>query len=272
MRMADKRTDELRDQYEDALMALLMDEYAELNGAQLLKEYEEADRSGTIPDMPEALDKKCRNLIQRSYAKQRFRIRFNSIAKASKRVASIMLAVLGLCSILIVSVEAIRTPVVNFFIEQHEKFTTIDFDRNNNNTGVSDPLETTEESQPVDRSESPLVGMVPDSYNLVQFSDKGKRGFTCFYKDAAGNVISFMATPTEGMLNVDTENAVVKDIELLGHSGILIEKDGYKIVWFDANVSICYQLRSTGLELGEIWILAETIAECPEWADLFFGG
>ena len=223
--MDDKRTDELRDQYEDALMALLMDEYAELNGAQLLKEYEDADRSGAIPNMPETLDRNCRHLIQRSYSKHRFRIRLRSIAKTSKRVASITLAVLGLCSILIVSVEAIRTPVVNYFIDQYEKFSTIDFDKDNN-TGTSDPIETTIESRPVDRSESPLVGMIPDGYHLVQFLDKGKRGFTCYYEDDTGNVISFMATPAEGILNVDTEDAEVKDIELLGHSGVLIKKDG----------------------------------------------
>ena len=269
--MDDKRTDELRDQYEDALMALLMDEYAELSGAQLLKEYEEAERSGAIPDIPEELDKKCREMIGRAYAKDRSRTRLKSFTKASKRVAAITLAVLGLCSVLVVSVEAIRTPIINFFIEQHEKYSTIDFGKDSN-VATSEATEPTAESQPVDRSEDPLVGMVPDGYNLVQFSNKGKRGFTCLYKDDTGNTIAFSAIPTEGMLNVDTEDAVVKNVELLGHRGILVEKDGYTIMWFDKNVSICYQLRSSGLETGDVWILAETIAKCPEWAELISGG
>lgn len=269
--MDDKRINELQDQYEDALMALLMNEYAELNGARLLEEYEEAERSGAISEVPEALDRKCRDMIHRAYAKQRSRMRFKSFVKASKRVAVIALAVLGLCSVLVVSVEAVRTPIVNFFIEQHEKYSTIDFGKDSN-TATSENTEPTAESQPVDRSEDPLVGMVPNGYNLVQFSNKGKRGFTCYYEDSAGEVVMFMATPTEGLLNVDTEDATVTDIELLDHKGKLIEKDGCKIVWFDASVSICYQLRTTGLESGETWILAETIAKCPEWAELISGG
>ena len=271
MKMDDKRTNELQDQYEDALMALLMNEYAELNGARLLEEYEEAERNGAILEVPEALDEKCRNMIHRAYAKQRSRIRFKSFVKASKRVAAITLAVLGLCSVLIVSVEAFRTPILNFFIEQHEKYSTIDFGKDSN-AATSEATEPTAESQPVDRSEDPLVGMVPDGYNLIQFSNKGKRGFTCLYKDSDGEVISFMATPTEGLLNVDTENATVTDIELLNHKGKLIEKDGYKIVWFDASTSICYQLRTTGIGRGETWALAETVANCPEWANLISGG
>lgn len=269
--MDDKRTNELLDQYEDALMALLMNEYAELNGARLLEEYEEAERSGAISEVPEALDEKCRNMIHRAYAKQRSRIRFKSFVRASKRVAAITLAVLGLCSVLIVSVEAFRTPIVNFFIEQHEKYSTIDFGKDSN-TATSENTEPTAESQPVNRSEDPLVGMVPDDYNLTQFSNKGKRGFTCLYKDDAGNTIAFSATPTEGMLNVDTEDVVVKNVELLGHNGMLVEKDGYKIVWFDAKVGVCYQLRSTAFDYATLWALAETVAACQEWPNLIFGG
>lgn len=271
--MENKRIDELSENYEDALMALLMDEYAEANGAQLLKEYEEEERSGAIPDIPEALDKKCRDLIRRSYAKHRFRVRLRTVAGISKRVALITLAALGLCSVLIVSVEAIRTPVIRFFIEQNEEFSSIDFDTVGSNTESSDPIEAADESQPVDRSISPLVGMVPDGYELVHFSDKGKRGFTCLYKDDADNIISFSATPAKGRLNVDTEDAIVEDIELLGHDGMLILKaDDKKIVWLDEAVSICYQLRATELEQGELWALAETVATCPEWANLISGG
>ena len=269
--MDDKRTNELLDQYEDALMALLMNEYAESNGARLLKEYEEAERSGAISEVPEVLDRKCQDMIHRAYAKHRFRMSLKSFANASKRVAAIALAVLGLCSVLVMSVEAFRTPIVNFFIEQHEKYSTIDFGKDSN-TATSDITEPTVESQPVDRSKSPLLGMIPDSYNLVQFSNKGKRGFTCLYKDDAGNTIAFSATPTEGMLNVDTEDVVVKNVELLGHNGMLVEKDGYKIVWFDAKVGVCYQLRSTAFDYATLWALAETVAACQEWPNLIFGG
>lgn len=269
--MDDKRTDNLLDQYEDALMALLMNEYAELNGARLLEEYEEAERSGAISEVPEALDRKCRDMIHRAYAKQRSRMRFKSFVKASKRVAVIALAVLGLCTVLVISVEAFRTPIVNFFIEQHEKYSTIDFGKDGNTT-TSDATGQATGSQSVDRSEDPLAGMVPDGYILTQFSNKGKRGFTCYYEDGAGDVISFIATPAEGLLTVDTEDATVTDIELLDHKGKLIEKGGCKILWFDANVSICYQIRTTGLEPGETWVLAETIAKCPEWAELISGG
>ena len=68
--MSDQRKQQLVEQYEDLALSMLMEDYAQAEGERLLREFEEAERNGELPEMPEELDRKCRNLIETSFAKQ----------------------------------------------------------------------------------------------------------------------------------------------------------------------------------------------------------
>lgn len=70
MDMSDQRKQQLVEQYEDLALSMLMEDYAQAEGERLLREFEEAERNGGLPEMPEELDRKCRNLIETSFAKQ----------------------------------------------------------------------------------------------------------------------------------------------------------------------------------------------------------
>ena len=55
--------DYLIEQYDDAVFALLMDEYAESSGAELLRDYQAAVDGGLVPEFPTELDRRCRDII-----------------------------------------------------------------------------------------------------------------------------------------------------------------------------------------------------------------
>lgn len=80
------RREQLQDQYEDALFALLMDEIATIEGQ---KAEEENRRLQNDPSaaVPEDLDRRCMQLIHRHFAKQKARAAGRFTIKAMKRVA-----------------------------------------------------------------------------------------------------------------------------------------------------------------------------------------
>ena len=64
----DKEYEALVENYEDALMRLVMYRVAQEDGRRLLKEAEELENSGL--EVPKELDEKCRKLIQAGCAPQ----------------------------------------------------------------------------------------------------------------------------------------------------------------------------------------------------------
>ena len=97
----------------------------DVTAAWLMKQYtlavQEALQSETDDEeMPEELDKKCRELIKKEVKKQRYK----QIAKKAGRFTCVaMLTVVmlfGVVGILFTTVEAVRAPIIRFFIAQKE--------------------------------------------------------------------------------------------------------------------------------------------------------
>ena len=105
--MADNRTELLREQYEDALFTLLMDEYAEETGEKLLEEFNHSESA----EMPADLDNECRKMIRQHFSRQKNKIRISKTLRFIAKSIATIVVVFGLASTLFFSVDAIRTPV-----------------------------------------------------------------------------------------------------------------------------------------------------------------
>lgn len=66
-----KNRDDLIEQYDDAVFALLMDEYAEDSGAELLARFQEEADQGRIPEISEEADIRCLDLIDDEFRARR---------------------------------------------------------------------------------------------------------------------------------------------------------------------------------------------------------
>lgn len=254
--MNGKSREELVEQYEDAAFALLMSEYAEQEGNRLLREFEEAKAKGEVPEVPAALDAKCRKMIRQAYEKKRRENKVKEFLRAAGRVAAMLFITLGVCTTLVFSVEALRTPVINFLIEQHERFTSIDFDKEMTDTPMQDTNQTTSGDT------SLLDTFVPNDYELYKYTVKNDGSVSVIYKSENGGNIVFTTTVLAGNLGYDTEDADAKKIEIAGFEGFWVEKDAVlKITWFDAEKCVAYQLRANALDKTEFWALAESIAK-----------
>lgn len=61
-------------------------------------------------------------------------------------------------------------------------------------------------------------------------------------------------------LRVDAERAeFTTKLRILSHEALLIEKDGYQLVWFDEDTSRLYQLSASALTREEVIALAKNI-------------
>lgn len=253
------KKEDLIEQYEDAALALMMSEYAEQEGNRLLQEFEEAKARGDVPAVPAELDEKCRNLIHKAYKKERTRKRLTHLLCFAGKTAAAWFVVIGLCTTLIVSVDALRIPVSNFILEQHEKYTSF--------TLSPDPYDSAPPSKTayplIPSIRTPLDGLLPDGYSVRRFQIHDGGLFVSQYKDSFGNIIALASSPSGGRLNVDTENGTVHPVTIAGFNGYFIDKGSkLTILWHDSERDLVYTLWATKLSRSELWTIAENfIAE-----------
>lgn len=240
--MHDERRKQLLEQYEDAAMALLMDEYAEEEGARLLREFEAVELNGEFPSIPTDLDEKCRKLIDCTFARKEREARLKRIGKSVTKAAVFLFVFLGLSAATVFSVEAFRTPFLNFLLDKSERFTTVGF-----KDGIDIPQQASDIL-------TELEACLPDGYQEVVKLVKQDGTFTAFYQDADGHLISFESTLSANIKNVDTEDAKVEKVLVNGSVEVmLIEKDGYRAIWTDNTYDLIFDFYADDLQKDVFW-------------------
>ena len=244
--------EKLLENYEDAQMALLMDAYAKAEGEALMAEAEKAEAP-----FSEEFKAKCMELIDREFAKQRRRKWMQNAVKKSVRAAVIAFAVVGMLSVGAMSVQGIRIPVVNFFLEQSEKFTTIFF-----GTQESTATDATTDVAKGMVQEGPLAGLLPDTYKLDSLVNLEDGSDFALYTSGQDNYVAYSIKKWDGLsFNIDTEDAeYYKEKTLLNYKAYIIVKGRTQIIWVNENSGMVYEIVSEELSFESLWCLAERIA------------
>lgn len=243
--MSENKKLELLDQYDDVTFALLMDEYAEEEGARLRKEFEEAQAAGEVTDTSDALDEKCLQMIRRDFAKKRGKDNVRKIIRMTSKVAVAVKVFLGVATATIFAVDAFRIPVLNFIFTNYEQFSSINIEGNNSDT------------LPVE-AEDYLLGLLPNGFYQTNSSSDADATFSS-YKDTDGNSVQFLMTISDGTHHIDTEGSTTSEIDLGYYKAILIEKNGYRVVWYDDTIGILFDIRSTGLEKNDFIMICKSL-------------
>ena len=211
--------EKLMERYDDAAFALMMDEYAEAEGEAILAEFRAAAEAGELPEMPEELDKACRNTIRREYARRERRVRFKQFRRAAARVAVAVFAVIGILSTLVFSVEAWRVRVTDFFMRQTNRYTEISTEEDAFGEYETNPIDI-------------LWGLVPEGYAERERQEDSEMLYVNFVNENGDNIVLDVCAPGFSS-RVDTEDTVTYEF-MLGDTGVMvIEKHGYSLVWND---------------------------------------
>ena len=237
---------EIYERFLDAAAALVMDQY----GAAVA---DSVSRTAAEPvEIPEALDKKCRKLIREKLPKER-RVRFAKKAMRFTVAAALCVVMLfGVTGILFITVEAVRIPIINFFIEQktgYAEFGAPVIGREN--TGLL----------PDEVSLSKAIGaLLPLEYRLVLSEEDSDENTVFLYMNAAGESITVSIDIYNGVYRVDTEDAAFTETIVLGaNDAYLISKNGYRMIWIDEKSERVYQLSASNLAKEDVIELAQKL-------------
>lgn len=244
--MSENKKLELLDQYDDVTFALLMDEYAEEEGARLRKEFEEAQAAGEVSDTTDALDEKCLQMIHRDFAKKRGKDNVHKIIRMTSKVAVAVMVFLGVMTTAVMSVDALRIPVLNFIVDQYEQYSSLHLD---DNEQTNDTISATDY----------LWGLLPEDYSVINSTDTEMMKIS-MYENGAGDIVQFIVTQTSGTYNIDTEDAIYSEIVIGNYKALLLEEDGYQIIWYNEVDGIVYNFRATGLAKDTVFDICINIA------------
>lgn len=162
-----------------------------------------------------------------------------------KRVAVIMIAAVLLICGFSMSISAFREPILKFFVETYEKFSSITFD-------VQDNCENT--ILPIEKCE---IGYIPDEFELIKH-DEINNYYSWDYKNENNQYIiisQFSMSSTK--YNIDTEDVEYSEILINGYGGIIYENKGNINIIFDDEKS-CYHIYGN-VKYEEIKKIAENI-------------
>lgn len=246
--MNDTRREQLLEQYEDAALELLMDEYAEADGERLWNEFLTAEKNGNVAPIPKDLDLKCKQIIRKSLVKSKRKAVLSRAKHVFSKAAIFLLIFSSISITMVLSVDAFRIPVLNYLLKHDIQFTSL----------LMGNL------QEYDGRENLMINIedvIPSGFELGSEVASPNGVISYCFVNSANKIISLQILPSNGMLNIDTEDAATQNLQINGHEAIFIDKDGFRIVWLDSENEVAYDLFSDAISYEDFWKLANNLAK-----------
>lgn len=234
-----------RENLEEAIVVAFMERYAQALDAGIDRKMEECADDG----FPEELDRRCRALIAQESKKIQNQKRRKSVLRVLRSAAVVVLVMLSLCSVLFVSVEAFRIPVMNFFIEKTDRYWEI--------TAVPK-----EDFIPVGYDpEDPLGGII-GSFTLTSLTGSVESGdLLAIYNLGDDIELALFAEFSFGNIQLGGEDYTVTEITVAGHTGqMYAEGDTVSLTWLDENIDRIFVICTENFTEEAVMQVAEEFA------------
>ena len=218
------RKERLREQYEDALFALIMEEAAEAEGQKALEENRRLRDSGELA-IPDGLLQRCHRAIAKGFAGQELRRVGRGVSRVVTKVALVALVGMLLLTTVFAASEDFRVKTLNLALEIFEDHTEITL--------------TPDESIIASSVDSVVpqltAGWVPDGFALVEEGENSAMAWKEFQNEEAGTQISITVFNLRtGRMSVDTEDAEMLPVQINGADAFIIndtEDEIIQIIW-----------------------------------------
>ena len=200
-------------------------------------------------DFPKELDARCRADIRSALAKYRRKKCMRKTMRIFGSIACAFLVTLSLASVLILSVDALRVPVLNYFFNKTDQYTQI--------TGDTDATQL----PPVAFSlEDPLDGLISEEY-VLSLSDVSPVSALAIYDTADGKVMLVSIAHLGSVTRLDSEGAqVYREFMFHGNPAVLIiENERVTVAWIREDLGLTCNIMATGLTEDQVISLAEQL-------------
>lgn len=265
--MKDKRQ-ELRSNFDDAYLALLMDELCEEEGALL---WEECEQLNANPEaaVPESLHKKCVALIEQHYAQEKRRQRRVKSRAVIRKILIAAAVLTVLFTTAFATIEEFRVGVLNFALKVQEKYSTLVFSGGNNES-VQPAIQkdnTTDDAIRFGNGQIEVLFEL-EEFDVLENQCDENGVFAYLYADESDKSIMIQSSKiVAGMdFQVDTENAdSISEIRVKDNQGYMIVKDTWNhVVWADSRNNVMLEVVTKGLGEEFTMLLAESITYVGE--------
>lgn len=260
------RHEQLMENYEDALFALLMDEVAQREGEKLRKENRRLQEDPAAA-VPLRTDQRCLRTIRSALSQTKRKSALRTARRVFSKVSVVAVACIMLFAVVYAAVPEVRVGTLNLLIEVSDVSTKLKL--TGMGTPPAQPGTTAADNGGITlmgyRFPAPPEGFVLDE-ELVSINDNS--AIVWFIKSETEYLYYDVSIVGEGTNTyVDTEDAEVTQIKIHGYDGLLIEKVNLigpevHIIWGDTDRSAFCSIFSTGVDVEVIVSLAEQVRYC----------
>jgi len=199
-------------------------------------------------EVPKSLNKWFYGYMEEQKKEAKRLKRKKTMIKMSKRVAAVFLISGIVLSAVTLSVDAFRFKLFNLILETKERFGLMFYEEEKQELLLHIPEDWT----------GYYTAFLPEGYTLLDY-EIGISVSRLTYIDGNGNTIELLQGPIISNSQIDTEDAVVMEVEINGNQGILAEKNEEIIIgWSEKNSSL---LLRGNVEKSTLLKIAENIIE-----------
>lgn len=236
--------EKLIEHLEDALFAVIMNDYMEVEGAKLIELNERLKRDPEAR-VPEEADEKCRRLIRREYRKSRRKARGRSAYRVVSKAALVACCMILLFTTAFAASPALREKTLSLIIQAYDVSTEFEF---------HDAGRLAEDGQPAAEAGGRQLGNycfshIPEEFSFVEDYSDDVHEWMCYANDD-GAMLYIEVLHTKGQFSADTEGAQYTEPVLINDfEGIYVEKDGVATYYLGDALHIGYiMVKGTGVD------------------------
>lgn len=247
------RRDQLQERYEDALFALIMDEYLREQGRQALNENEQL-RELPNHTISQEMNEKIRKLILHSSRSQSGSLTWKNLVKILNYIAvAVCLTVLLTATALAVS-PTLREQILSLLITTSEKSTDFNFLYNGR---LESPADYT-----VGEVQDFTIGWIPEGF-MFEKEERMHSEIIYRFQTVEEQYLTIQKATGEAItFSVDTEDAEVSHIVIHGKSALVSEKqDCIIITWAEEETATIFCISGEGVAKEDIIKVARNIQE-----------
>ncbi len=241
------RREQLQENYEEALFALLMDDLAVSEGKKAIQE-NRLLREDPQAAVPERVDRRCIRTIRRCFSANTSRTAARVLTKVINRVAIVVLV----CTMLFTVAFAVST----------------DFRLNTLNYVIDTFDDRARLSPETSGSYSIVAGWLPQGYELTEYSQEQMLTFVQ-YKTSDNREIQIVVSDASKRKTIDTEDAAVTTILINQYQATAVSKQGTnanghtyeenRVVWLDSEHKMYIDVYSCHEDIATLVHIAEQL-------------
>lgn len=247
------RHDELQERYEDALFALMMDEYLRVQGQKALEENKRLKES-LSHTISNGINEKIKKLILHRFSSQKMRLTRKKFVKILNYIAvAVCCALLMTATALAVS-PTLREKVFRLLVTVSEKDTQFQFLYNGKHENSVDYT--------VGEIQDFIVGWIPDGFIFEKEERFTDYIIYTFYTIEEQYLNIEKATGDAMTFSVDTEDAEISYISIHGTSALMSEKEDCIIItWAEEETATIFCISGEGISKKDMIKVAQNVQE-----------